>query len=68
MKQAQAQWTVNLHTTCPYCSNWFDIFDDWYYQEMWTEVEVGQTKELTGGFEITCPECKKEFEISDTEH
>jgi len=63
-----AAWSIQLNVDCPHCENWFDILDDWSEQEMWGSVEIGETKVLDSDFEVTCPKCKKDFKITETQH
>ena len=61
MKTVEAQTYVEVTCSCPECNAYLDIFD------------LGQTKEVMGydlraekcDMEITCPECGKQFIVSD---
>ena len=61
MKTTEAQSHLEVMCYCPHCDNYLDIFD------------LGLTKEVIGDdlrakncdIEITCPDCKKEFIVSN---
>ena len=64
-----ANWSIELNVCCPHCGIWFDIFGHWREQEMWSCIQVGESKKLgVDRFEITCPGCEKEFTINEVMH
>lgn len=68
IKKTTANWTIELYVDCPHCNTYFDVFTDWAEQEMWSSAEVGESKKIGDSFEITCPECKKEFIVNEVMH
>ncbi len=68
IRKTHANWSIELNVDCPHCKHWFDVFNDYGEQEMWSSAQVGESKAIGDSFEVTCPECKKEFIINEVMH
>lgn len=55
-----AEWNIDLNVTCPHCKHYFDVTD---YMSI-SEIPCDVGKSSNGlCFDITCPECSKDFRI-----
>jgi len=69
IKRAVAQFDWSLYIECPHCKNDIDLCE--YDREIGGDISrivFSDEPEKLKGFEITCPECGKEFEIEGLEY
>jgi|GEM_PF-6749836 hypothetical protein len=77
MKKAEASWSLEIWVTCPYvkCGNYMNIMDSSEFVYLHDDgsplrtFEPGKNydendPEIKHYYEITCPECHKEFKLS----
>ena len=71
MKQAEAQINVQINMECPHCEAYLDLYNNDEFPNIneegyLNEKLLGETFGCKNWNEIvTCPECKKEFEITN---
>ena len=45
------------------------MFEEWSEQEMWGTFQIGESKKIDkSDFVVTCPKCKKDFDINEVQH
>lgn len=60
IKTTQAYTSLEINVNCPYCNSYLDVRDDCVENLTNGELSAENIEQ-----EITCPDCKKEFIITD---
>lgn len=60
----QAYWYIKLNCDCPHCGEYVDLLEDPDFWDGRNHVQIGEhATDATLGVEVSCPKCKKEFEV-----
>lgn len=60
LKTTQAYTSLEINVNCPYCDNYFDIRDEAIENLCNGELSIENIEQ-----EITCPDCKEDFIVTD---
>ena len=59
--------TPTLGIDCPHCGEWFDAFEQIYAEDEWWTIVTPLTGQTDLKVELTCPDCKGDFIMTETE-
>lgn len=67
--EASGSWhTPTLGVYCPHCKEWFDAFEQIEEMDEWYLLLKPLTTENGLDIELTCPDCNKEFYLTETDY
>jgi len=70
MKKTEATLSINLYVNCPYCDEYFDMFDIDYLTDEGQLYKASisdhafESEHEGFDFDVECPNCEKEFNVN----